>query len=161
MIITGTVATMADQVSVRTEIRAPVDQVWAMVADLPRMKEWSPENDGAVWRKGATEAAVGASFTGKNRRGSKSWSTVGTIVECEQRRSLAFRVTAGGLKVARWSYLIEPTDAGCQVTETWTDERGGLVKFLGGLTTGVTDRMSHNRDGMEQTLANLKAAAEA
>jgi uncharacterized protein YndB with AHSA1/START domain len=152
---------MADPVSVSTEIRTPVEQVWTMVADLPRMKEWSPENDGAVWRKGATEAAPGASFTGRNRRGDKRWSTLGTIVECEHGRSLAFRITAGGLKVARWSYDFEPTDTGCRVTETWTDERGALIRVLGRLVTGVSDRSNHNRAGMEQTLANLKAAAEA
>ncbi len=152
---------MTDPVSVRTEIRAPAEQVWSMLADLPRMKEWSPENDGAVWRNGATEAHPGASFTGSNRRGSRSWSTVGTIVECERGRALSFRVTAGGLSVARWGYLIEPTEAGCQVTETWTDERGAMVRFLGKLVTGVADRARHNRTGMEQTLGNLKAAAEA
>jgi uncharacterized protein YndB with AHSA1/START domain len=151
---------MADPVSVTTEIRAPVEQVWGMVADLPRMKEWSPENDGAVWRKGATEAAPGASFTGSNRRGTRSWSTVGTIVDCERGRSLAFRITVGGLKVAQWSYLFEPTESGCRVTEAWTDERGAVVRVLGRVVTGVTDRTNHNRVGMEQTLANLKAAAE-
>ena len=47
------------------------------------------------------------------------------------------------------------------MTETWTDERNPLVKALGKLVSGVSDRASHNRAGMEQTLANLKAAAEA
>jgi uncharacterized protein YndB with AHSA1/START domain len=161
MIITGTVASMTGPVSVTTEIRAPVDQVWAMVADLTRMKEWSPENDGVIWRNGATEAALGASFTGRNRRGHRSWSTAGTIVELERDRALAFRVTAVGMQVARWSYRFESTDTGCRVTETFTDERGAVINILGRLTTGVADRTTHNRAGMEQTLANLKAAAEA
>ena len=42
---------MAEQVSVTTEIAAPVEQVWAMVSDLTRMGEWSPENEGATWLK--------------------------------------------------------------------------------------------------------------
>ena len=37
---------MADQVSVTTEIAAPAEQVWAMIADVTRMGEWSPENRG-------------------------------------------------------------------------------------------------------------------
>ena len=41
----------------------------------------------------------------------------------------------------------------------WT--LGFLVTFLGKLVTGVADREAHNRAGMEQTLAALKAAAEA
>jgi uncharacterized protein YndB with AHSA1/START domain len=152
---------MAEPVLVTTDISAPAERVWTMVADLPRMKEWSPENDGAVWRNGATGAAPGASFTGNNRRGTRSWSTVGTIVECEPGRTLSFRVTVTGMKVSRWSYRFEPTDTGCRVTETWTDERGALIKGLGRLVTGVADRATHNRVGMEETLANLKAAAEA
>ena len=152
---------MADQVSVTTEIRAPAEQVWAMVADLPRMKEWSPENDGAVWRKGATSAVPGASFSGTNSRGKKSWETVGTIVEAEPGRVLSFRVTAVGMKVALWTYRFEPTDSGCAVTETWTDERNALVKALGKPVSGVSDRRTHNATGMEETLAKLKAAAEA
>ena len=151
---------MADQVTVTTEIHAPTERVWAMVADLPRMKEWSPENSGAVWRKGATSAVPGASFSGTNSRGTKSWDTVGTIVEAEPGRILSFRVTAVGMKVALWTYRFEPTDDGCVVTESWTDERNALVKALGKSVSGVSDRRTHNEAGMVQTLANLKAAAE-
>jgi len=152
---------MADELVVTTEIRAPVEQVWAMVADLPRMSEWSPENERVEWRKGATTAVPGATFAGRNRHGSKSWSTTGKVVEVEPGRVLAFRVTALGMKVARWSYRIDATDDGCRVTESWLDERNALVKAMGKPVSGVSDRVAHNRAGMEQTLANLKAAAEA
>ncbi|MGA2836953.1 MAG: SRPBCC family protein [Acidimicrobiales bacterium] len=152
---------MGDEVSVTTEIHAPADRVWALVADLVRMKEWSPENDGVVWCKGATSAVRGARFTGTNRRESKRWSTVGTVLEAEPGRVLSFRITAVGQKVSVWRYRFEPTDAGCRVTETWIDERNALVKALGTRVSGVSDRATHNRAGMEQTLANLKAAAEA
>jgi uncharacterized protein YndB with AHSA1/START domain len=152
---------VADEVSVTTEVHAPADRVWAMVADLTRMKEWSPENDGVAWRNGATSAVPGARFTGTNRRESKRWSTVGTILESEPGRVLAFRITAVGQKVSTWRYRFESTDSGCAVTETWIDERNALVKFLGARVSGVADRATHNRAGMEQTLANLKAAAEA
>jgi uncharacterized protein YndB with AHSA1/START domain len=152
---------MPEPVSVTTEIHAPPEQVWAMVADLPRMAEWSPENDGVTWRKGATSAAPGVTFTGSNRRGKKTWSTRGTVVEADPGRTLSFRITVGGMKVALWRYEFAPSDAGCTVTETWIDERNALVTALGKPVTGVQDRISHNRAGMEQTLANLKAAAEA
>ncbi|MFY8159652.1 MAG: SRPBCC family protein, partial [Ilumatobacteraceae bacterium] len=52
---------MTTPVSVSVEIKAPVEKVWAMITDLPRMGEWSPENKGGEWMKGATTAAVGAS----------------------------------------------------------------------------------------------------
>jgi uncharacterized protein YndB with AHSA1/START domain len=62
-------------VSVTQDISAPAELVWALVTDLPRMGEWSPENLGGEWVKGATEAAVGARFKGRNKNGNKAWST--------------------------------------------------------------------------------------
>jgi hypothetical protein len=46
------------------------------------------------------------------------------------------------------------------VTETWIDQRGRLVTFLGKPVSGVADRASHNRAGMEATLDRLAAVAE-
>jgi len=152
---------MPDHVHVTTEIAAPAEQVWAMVADLTRMREWSPENDSVVWGKGSTSAVPGATFSGTNSQGGKSWKTVGTVVEAERGRVLSFRVTAVGMKVALWTYRFESTSTGCLVTEEWDDERNALVKALGRPVSGVSDRVAHNRAGMERTLANLKAAAEA
>ncbi len=152
---------MTDRLHVTTEIDAPAERVWAMVADVTRMGEWSPENDGAVWRKGATAAVPGATFVGTNSQGRRSWETTCTIVEAEPGRVLSFRVKAVGMKVARWTYRFEPTDGGCRVTEEWIDERNALVKALGKPVSGVSDRLHHNRAGMEQTLENLKSAAEA
>lgn len=151
---------MADQVSVTQEIAAPAEQVWAMVSDVTRMGEWSPENEGATWMGGATGAAPGAKFKGSNRNGKKKWNTVAKVAEADPGRSFAFHVTATGLKVAEWRYAFEPTATGCRVTETWIDERGMIAKSLGGMVSGVNDREAHNRSGMEQTLERLKAAAE-
>ena len=151
---------MADDVSVTTEIEASAEQVWSMVADLPRMAEWSPENESATWRKGATAAVAGATFSTTNSLGKKTWSTMGTILEAEPGKVLSFRVTAFGMKVSVWRYRFEHTDSGCRVTEEWIDERNAVVKALGKPVSGVSDRAGHNRAGMAQTLANLKAAAE-
>jgi uncharacterized protein YndB with AHSA1/START domain len=152
---------MPDHVSVTTEIAAPSEEVWAMVSDLTRMHEWSPESDGTTWMKGATGAIPGAAFKGTNRAGKKKWATKGTVIEAEPGRVLTFRVTAFGMKVALWSYRIEPTASGCAVTESWNDQRGAFIKATGKMATGVGDRQAHNRAGMEATLRNLKAAAEA
>jgi len=152
---------MVDQVSVTTEIAAPAEHVWAMVADVTRMGEWSPENQGATWLRGATGPTPGATFRGTNRNGTKTWNTAGAIVAAEPGRLLTFRVTVSGFKVARWSYAFEPTAIGCRVTETWIDERGRLAKALAKPISGVADRATHNRSTMEQTLDRLKSAAEA
>jgi uncharacterized protein YndB with AHSA1/START domain len=151
---------VAEQLSVTREIAAPAEHVWAMVADVTRMGEWSPENVGGSWLGGATGAHPGAKFRGANRSGKKKWNTVCAVVDADPGRRFSFRVTAAGLKIAEWSYGFESTAAGCQVTETWVDRRGRIAKALGKPVSGVADRASHNRAGMEQTLERLAAVAE-
>jgi uncharacterized protein YndB with AHSA1/START domain len=148
-------------VAVQTVIAAPPEELYGMVSDLPRMGEWSPENTGASWRGGAAGPEVGARFVGKNANGWHRWVTFGKVVEAEPGQAFAFDVSAGPFKVARWRYTFEAADAGTTVTEEWYDQRGALVRFGGKPASGVGDRAAHNRAGMEQTLANLKAAVEA
>jgi uncharacterized protein YndB with AHSA1/START domain len=151
---------MADKVAVSQDIGAPPGEVWAMVADLTRMGEWSPENEGASWLGGASGPAVGAMFRGVNRNGKRRWSTKGRVVEARPGERLTFRTAAAGLPIAEWSYDFESTANGCRVTETWTDHRGRLAKAMGKPVSGVADRATHNRSSMEETLRRLKAAAE-
>jgi uncharacterized protein YndB with AHSA1/START domain len=148
-------------VSVSRAVDAPADEVWAMVSDITRMGEWSPENVGGQWIGGATGPAVGAKFRGKNQKGWRRWSTTAEVVECEPGRAFAFDVTSvAGMKVARWGYRFEPAGGGCTVEERWEDHRAGFMKQLGRLATGVPDRAAYNRDGMQATLDRLAAAAE-
>ena len=153
---------MAPDVSVATHVDAPAEVVYDLVADLPRMGDWSPECTSVAWRGGADAAVVGARFRGWNRRGPVRWFTDGEVVEAERARVLAFDVTGLGLPVARWCYRFEP-DAdgrGCTVTEEWTDHRSPAYRSVTGILINVRDRATHNRAGMEQTLARLKTAAE-
>ena len=76
----------------------------------------------------------------------------------EPGRRFAFLVKAGPFKVAEWAYSFEPTPDGCRVTETWTDQRNGLTRMISKKVSGVEDRSSHNRDGMEKTLTSLADA---
>ena len=151
---------MTEQVSVSREIGAPAEQVWAMVSDVTRMGEWSPENLGGTWLGGATAPTPGAKFRGTNKRGKRTWKSVATVVDAEPGRRFSFRVAAGGFKVAEWAYAFEPTSTGCRVTETWVDQRNRFFKPISGMATGVSDRATYNRAGMEQTLERLATVAE-
>jgi hypothetical protein len=51
------------------DMATPAAKVWSLVSDLPWMGEWSPENAGGKWVKGATGPAKGARFRGTNKRG--------------------------------------------------------------------------------------------
>ena len=77
---------MTADVTVSREIATPAEQVWTMVADLTRMGEWSPENQGGTWLKGADGPAPGVKFRGVNRNGTKTWKAVATIVDAEPGR---------------------------------------------------------------------------
>ena len=151
---------MAEDVRVTEEIDAPTDRVWEMVADVTRMGQWSPENVGATWLRGATGPAPGARFRGRNRNGKRTWKTTGTIVEAQPGRLFSFRVTTMGLKSSEWRYQFDPTPSGCRVTESWIDQRGGVVRTAGRLATGVEHDATYTRAGMEQTLRRLKSVAE-
>jgi len=151
---------MSDTVSVSREIAATPETLWAMVSDVTRMRELSPENEGCTWLGDATGPTAGAKFRGSNRFGKRSWKSVSTVVNADPGRRFSFRVTAGPFRVAEWGYTFESTAAGCRVTESWKDERGRFFKRISGMATGVPDRASHNRAGMEQTLERLAAAAE-
>jgi len=156
-------AELGVDVSVSTHVDAGADTVYDLVADLPRMGEWSPETTAVRWKGGATAATSGAKFRGWNRKGPVRWFTDGVVVEAERGRALAFDVRGLGMKVARWAYRLEPdaSGAGCTVIEEWTDHRSPAYRAVTGVAINVRDRATHNRSGMERTLARLKAAAEA
>lgn len=151
---------MAD-VSVSREIPAPPQEVWALVSDLTRMGEWSPEATGGRWLKGATGPEVGARFKGTNEAGGKKWATTCEVVESVPGERFTFRVFVGPIKVAIWTYTFEPADAGTLVTESWTDERHRFFAALTKRVTGVDDRVTHNEANMEQTLEALERALAA
>ena len=152
-------AGMTNPVSVTREIAASPERVWAMVTDLPRMGEWSPENQGGVWTGGAAGPAVGARFKGKNRNGRRSWSTSVKVTVCDSPRTFSFALMALGKNWCDWVYDIEPTATGCAVTHSWVDHRGKFAGVIGGVISGVPDRATHNRGNMEVTLENLARAA--
>lgn len=153
---------MAATTEVSIDVQAPPERIYALVSDLPRMGEWSPECVKCVWKGGADQAEPGARFKGYNRRGWRRWSTNGEVVSAEPGRELSFDISALGLPAARWTYVVEPTgDRECRVTERWEDQRGRLMKWLGVIGTGVTDREAHNEVGMQATLERIKAEAEA
>jgi uncharacterized protein YndB with AHSA1/START domain len=150
------------EVEVTARIEASPDRVWELVGDPTRMGEWSPECRRVEWIRGATAPALRARFRGHNRSGWRIWSTVGTIVAYEPGHEIAWDVSGVGLPVAQWRYRIDPEPAGaaCTVVETFRDRRGPVYQALGPIARAVKDVDAHNRAGMEQTLARIKATAE-
>ncbi len=76
-------------------IDATPHEMYALVADVTRMPEWSPEILRCGWLDGATEATVGARFvaTNKVRRG-PAWKNRPVVTVAEPGPELAFSRTA-------------------------------------------------------------------
>ena len=152
---------MPDAIEESIEIDAPPEQLYDMVSDLSRMGEWSPENQGGSWVGGATKAVEGARFKARNRRGSRSWSSVATIVTANRPKEVAWLSSAVGLKIALWRYRFDPSPGGGTiVTESTEDRRGTLMHLIGRTATGVSDREAENKKNIRVTLEQLKYAAE-
>lgn len=143
-----------------THIAAPAEQVWALITDITRMGDWSPETVKAEWIGGATGPAVGARFKGSNKLGIMRWSTKPVVEVADAGREFTFVTTngSGSKKYTRWSYRLSPTGDGTDVTESW--EELGSLPIIGSLMMN-DKREKRITAGMEQTLARIKAAAEA
>jgi hypothetical protein len=140
------------------EIKADPEAVFAAISHLERMGEFSTENNGGTWVKGSAGPGLGAHFRGTNGNGKKTWSTNVEVVTFTPPSSFAFEVTAGPVKVARWSYELEAIDGGTRVTESWLDRRNGLVRKL---TSRIeVDREGANRNSVRATLDALKVHLE-
>jgi hypothetical protein len=147
-------------VSATARIAAPADTLYALVSDVTRMGEWSPENVGGRWLGGATAPSVGARFRGSNRRGWRRWSTTCTVVAADPGCIFAFEVSVAGTPASRWTYEFRRDGDAGVVTETWTDRRPRWFALLAGATMGIHDIRAHNQENIRVTLANLVTAAE-
>ena len=147
---------------VRVRIAAAPARVWELIGDPTRMGEWSPECQRVTWAGGGDAPKLGAKFKGHNQLGWRRWTTTGTIVAFEPEREIGWDVDFAGFAIARWNYRVE-ADAGgasCTVVESFHDLRNRAFRVLGPAARGVRDTAAHNRAGMEQTLARVKATAE-
>jgi hypothetical protein len=150
-----------DEVSI--EIAATPETVYALVSDITRMGDRSPECVRCSWTKGATGPGVGARFkaTNKGRRG-PAWFNTPTVTVAEPGHEFAFNRNGPGIGSYTWRYLMEPTTTGTRVTESFDAERplGSAMTWITEKWTGSTDRDSDLHRGMVETLARLKAEAE-
>lgn len=155
---------MEQRVSVSIEIAASPRAVYDAVSDVANMGRWSPECTGADVKGDPYAGGVrpGLKFTGHNRSDKRPWSTNCTVTAAEPGERFTFLARALGLRIAIWSYRFEPLDSGraTKVTETWIDQRGRFMHFIGPKVSGIHDRATHNRRTMQVTLERLKEALE-
>jgi uncharacterized protein YndB with AHSA1/START domain len=151
---------MVDRLEISRDIAAPPEAVYAAIADVTRMGEWSEECVACEWHDGVDGPAVGATFDGHNRHGDNEWTSQGKVVEATPGKAFAFEVSMMDFHYATWGYRIEPTDAGSRVTEWSEDLRPESVMELSKQISGVDDRTARNRRTMSGTLERLAAVLE-
>jgi uncharacterized protein YndB with AHSA1/START domain len=138
-------------------ISAPPEKVYALVTDVTRMGEWSPECRRAEWIGGAIGPAVGARFKGHNKLGIVRWSTTPTVKVADPGREFTFETGKPGKEDTRWSYRFAPSDGGTELTESFEALRyPGFMK----LVSNPTKRSAKLAGDIQHTLERIKQAAE-
>jgi uncharacterized protein YndB with AHSA1/START domain len=139
------------------DINAPVGKVWALISDLRRMPQWSPQ---CRMMKPLGPIRQGTRTINLNRRNYAFWPTTSTVTEVIPEKKVAFRVNANN---TIWSYELQTTEFGTRVVETRHAENG--VKAFSNMTVnalfgGVPSFEQELIAGMNESLTRLKAAAE-
>jgi hypothetical protein len=150
-----------DEVSVH--VKASPHHVYALVADVTRMGDWSPECHRCEWTDGATGPIVGARFKAWNRRKLARWSNKPTVIAADPGREFAFTRTGPGSGEVVWRYRLEVDDGGTRVTESYeaTRRASPLIIWLTLKLMRINDREADLRTAMRATLHKIKSAAEA
>src|ERR1700694_1503150 len=142
-------------------INSDPELIYDLVADLPRMGEWSPECERTEWEGGATGPAEGAKFVGHNRGGPfklMRWSRHGRVLAADRGREFAFVTEEGGREATASRYRFEPAEGGTRVTESYEVR---WIPAWARIVDVPTNRHRELQDAMRHTLARLKTAAEA
>lgn len=139
------------------DIKAPVSKVWALVSDFRRMPQWSPQ---CRWMQPLGRVRQGTRTLNLNRRNKLFWATTCTVTEVIPEQKLAFRVNANN---TIWSYELQPIPEGTRVIESRHAENGVKpvsTMAVNALFGGAEKFERELVDGMNASLANIKAAAE-
>lgn len=140
------------------QIAGSAEQIYELVTDVTRMGERSPECYRCEWIDGATGAAVGARFRGRNRLGLLRWTTTCTVAVAEPGREFAFTVIHdSGREETRWRYLLEPNDAGTVLTESYEFLWCPLPYTIAEL---LVPRDRQLRRGIRQSVDRIKSTVE-
>jgi Polyketide cyclase / dehydrase and lipid transport len=142
-------------------VDASAEVIYRLIADMPRMGEWSPECQRVEWTAGTTAPEVGATFVGHNRGGPRQlmrWSRAGRVLAAECGKEFAFVTEEGGRESTVWTYTLEPTDGKTRVSEAYEVR---WIPAWARILDIPTNRHRELSEAMRVTLSRLKTAAEA
>ncbi len=133
-------------------INAAPEKVYALISDVTRYPEWSPEQVKTEWVGDAKGPAVGAKFKGHNKLGILRWSRSATVKAADPGKEFTFETPE-----TRWSYKLSPAGGGTDVTESFETLKYGLFSKL---TAPPKKRAPKLEGDVQKTLERIKAAIE-
>jgi Polyketide cyclase / dehydrase and lipid transport len=145
--------------SVERVVPAEPAEVYAVVSDVTRIGERSPECHTATWLPGAAAGTVGAVFRGSNRSGwAARWSRRCEVVVADPGHAFAFRTLPESLDVSRrdstiWRYDLERVDGGTRVVHSYEI----IALPMQPLRAAFGLLLPHHRDMRPQMQVNLDA----
>jgi hypothetical protein len=163
---------MTQATGARVDVELTVDkdpaEMWALVTDIARIGEWSPECIGASWLDGGAPRP-GARFEGRNRSGDFEWSTTCLVTEAERSASFEWVVLDStrdpqrpgatwryelvpglpGQTVVRHSFVHGPGDTG--VTMAMDSDPGHAAAVLQGRLDELREYMTATIEGMARS----------
>jgi hypothetical protein len=148
--------------SVSLEVNADASTLYAMVSDLPRIGEWSPECERVDWEGGVSAPVVGSTFVGYNAVGPGRrirYNRHGTVLAAEPGKAFSFITDEGGKPSTAWHYTFESMGEGrTRVTETYEVR---WIPTWARILDIPLNRHKELVEGMTTTLEQLKTTAEA
>lgn len=141
-------------------VPAPPETVYAVVSDVTRTGEWSPQCRRCTWDTSAR--GPGARFTGHNSTPEREWSTTSKVVADVPGEHFAWSVGPGRVE---WGFRLRAVPGGTELTEytrtTPLLAEAFAERFGVRAEEEIARRQEAARAGIPATLEALRALFEA
>lgn len=139
-------------------IPATPQEVYALVSDVTRTGEWSPQCHRCKWED--ERRGTGARFIGYNRTPQREWETVSEVIADVPGEHFGWSVGPGR---AEWGYRMRPVDGGgTELTEytrtTPCFEEVFAERYGDRAEEEIAVRFEAAREGIPATLTAIAAA---
>jgi uncharacterized protein YndB with AHSA1/START domain len=139
-------------------VDATPEAVWAVLADATRIGEWSHECRGAEWLDGATAAAPGVRFRGRNRAGALvRWARVCVIRAVDPPHEFVWETVGPPLMrdATLWRVQLDPVDGGTRIRQEFR-----ILSMAAWADRVVAALLPAHRDRMAALEADLRRLGE-
>ena len=139
-------------------VDATPEAVWAVLSDVTRIGEWSHECRGAEWLDGATAAAPGVRFRGRNRAGALvRWARVCVIRAVDPPHEFVWETVGPPLMrdASLWRVRLDPVDGGTRIRQEFR-----ILSMAAWADRVVAALLPAHRDRMAALEADLRRLGE-